>query len=194
MTLLLDVNMNALVGIANPTGGSRNGAHRPPMLFALRESFSPRDGPRWQTYCQWRGLKLERFDSIDGILRPSLFTPRAAEEWSEVLNEDYKIELMTSRQFAVRKRAEIGRGDVVGIAFADHNEADSGFLGYDLVDGCFDVSLLTNWGNHHAFDPLIGSNGLVRDRAVVAAIQGDLVRTARDDGHVEGCRVVSIYR
>ncbi len=42
------------------------------MLFTIVEPFSASDGEKWEIYCEWRGMKFERFDSIDGILRPNL--------------------------------------------------------------------------------------------------------------------------
>jgi hypothetical protein len=46
------------------------------MLYSIVESFSPLSGDAWDKYCNWRGLRFERFDSIDGLLRPSLFDPK----------------------------------------------------------------------------------------------------------------------
>jgi hypothetical protein len=165
------------------------------MLFTLVESFSPQDGERWAGYCAWRGIAFERFDSIDRILRPSLFSPKDGADWSHVVKEDFMIDIITDRSFAVEKLRRIGKGDIVGITFEDHDEHDPRFLGYDLIDGCCSVSLFTNWGNdHEMINRSLAANGLVCSFSVANSIRDELIKTASGDGHVNGCRVIAIYR
>ena len=57
------------------------------MLYKIIESFSRADGARWTGYCDWRGLQFERFDSIDGIMRPSLFQKPEDDDWAHIVNE-----------------------------------------------------------------------------------------------------------
>jgi hypothetical protein len=164
------------------------------MLFTIVESFSPRDGERWASYCGWRGMAFERFDSIDGILRPSLFSPKEDADWDHVVKENFMIDFITDRSFAIEKRKKIGRGDIVGVTFENHMEHDSRFLGYDLIDGCCSVSLFTNWGNgHEVINHSLATNGLVRSFSLANSIRDELIKTENSDGHVNGCRVIAIY-
>ena len=166
------------------------------MLFTIIESFSPNDGDRWTSYCKWRGLTFTKFDSIDGILRPTLFNaPTKDEDWNHVVNEDFKLHLITDYEYAVKKHNEIGKGDLVGLKFDKHNESDSCFLGFDLIDRYCDVSLLTNWGNDvEIINRSLSPSGLVLSRQLINEIQEELLRTSGDDSHVKGCQIVSIYR
>lgn len=164
------------------------------MLFTIVEPFSPADGEKWISYCEWRGVRLERFDSIDGMLRPNLFTTPDEEDWEHVVNENFMLHLITDLPHATRKREQIGRGDLVGLRFEDHDTSDEGFLGFDLVDGYCDVSLLTNWGNDvEIINRSLAANALVRDWATAERIHRELKEKHGDDRHVKGSRIVSIY-
>ena len=163
-------------------------------LFTIIESFGPPQGASWSYYIEWRGLSFDRFDSIDAILRPSLFTPESEEDWKHVSLESCMTHLITDYEYAAQKRSQMQRGDIVGLRYDDHDESDAAFLGYDLIDGSLDVSLLTNWGNDMAsINRALGPNALVQSFSVVQSIQNHLLSTCIDDGHVDGCRIVSIY-
>lgn len=165
------------------------------MLFTIIESFSPRDSNRWISYCQWRGLAFTGFDSIDGGLRPSLFDNPIGEDWNHIVNEDFKLHLITDYDYAVQKHYEIGQGDLVGLRFSEHDQSDPRFLGFDLIDGYYDISLLTNWGNDvDLINRSLSPNALVLCFQTVEAIQKELLRTNGTDPHVAGCQIVSIYQ
>ena len=70
------------------------------MYYKIVESFGPRDGDRWQSYLAWRGLILNSFDSVDGIIRPDLFEPESDEDWQNCVIEDYSIGFITSLDYA----------------------------------------------------------------------------------------------
>lgn len=164
------------------------------MLYSIIEPFSPTSGDAWKKYCDWRGVKFERFDSIDGILRPSLFDPKTPEDWKHVYQGDSPFRYLTDRKYAEYKRRDIGRCDLVGLRLSDHDEHHRSFLGFDLLDGYFSVSLLTNWGNDVPFiNQALGSNGLVPNLRGISFIQTQLFDQYGDDNHVEECHVISIY-
>ncbi|WP_299493749.1 hypothetical protein [Acaryochloris sp. IP29b_bin.137] len=165
------------------------------MLFTIVDSFSPDDGDAWTSYCQWRGVAFTRFDSIDGLLRPRLFEDPEGEDWHHIVNEDFKLHLITDYDYAVHKHSEMGQGDLVGVKFSKHDPCDPRFLGFDLIDGYCDISLLTNWGNDvDLINCSLSSNALVLSYQKVEAIQQELLLTSRADPHVAGCQIVSIYR
>ncbi len=165
------------------------------MLFTIIGSFSPQDGDPWTAYCAWRGLDFEKFESIDGILRPSLLGEPQGEDWNHIVQEDFMLRFITDYDYARSKHQEIGTGDLVGVKFSNHDPADDRFLGFDLIDGdCF-VSLLTNWGNDIGnINRALSPSALIPSLPVIENIQAELLRSFGNDPHVEGCRIVSIYR
>lgn len=165
------------------------------MLFTIVEPFSPADGEKWTNYCDWRGIQFERFDSIDGILRPNLFESPEDDDWNHIVNENFMLHLITDLQHAERKLKEIGKGELVALRFEDHDTSDAEFLGFDIIDGYCDVSLLTNWGNDLDFiNHSLATNALVPDMKTVQLIHGRLRDEFGEDGHVEGCRIISVYK
>jgi hypothetical protein len=165
------------------------------MLYTIIESFSPTNGDKWTSYCAWRGIHFERFHSIDGILRPNLFTQLIDEDWAHIVNADYMLHFITDWDYAIKKQSEIGRGELVGVAFDQHDENAVDFLGFDLIDSYFDVSLLTNWRNDvDIINCSISANGLVCSSSSIKNIQHELLRSFGSDPHIEGCKIVSIYK
>lgn len=163
-------------------------------LYTIIESFGPDDGDKWTRYCEWRGLDFEGFDSIDGILRPNLFTPSDDMDWDHVVNEDFMIHFFTDLPYARQKHKSLGRGALVCFSFDSHDEGSPDFLGYDLIDPVCDVSLLTNWGNDKDIvNQAIGPRGLIRDFECISAIREHLLAAHPTDDHVKSCRIVSIY-
>jgi hypothetical protein len=163
------------------------------MLYTIVESFSPAHAG-WTSYCEWRGLAFERFDSIDGILRPNLFYPPEDSDWAHIVNEANMLHLITDLPHAMRKLAQIGSGDLVGVRFGDHDIRDPGFLGFDIIDGYCHVSLLTNWGNDvEIINRSLTPNALLRNLKTAEAIFETVQTTYADDSHVDGSRIVSVY-
>lgn len=167
------------------------------MFYTIIKPFSEADGYSWISYCKWRGIQFEGFDSIDGLLRPSLFEPTTEEDWNHVSTQHdlQKYKYIIDFDYACQKHKEIGSGSLLlGLSFDKHKENDSGFLGYDLIDGYYDVSLLTNWGNDNAvINQRISYRGLVSSYEVIQEIQEHLIEVYGNDAHVEGCYIVSIY-
>ncbi|WP_223788366.1 hypothetical protein [Marinicella meishanensis] len=164
------------------------------MYFSIVESFGPHS-EGWAAYVAWRGLTLDAFESIDGMLRCALFhTPNTPTEWAHVVNENCMLHLITDHGFAIQLLQIIGEGDLVGIKLEQHEPNHPQFLGFDLIDGQFDVSLLTNWGNDNTMvNQHLGRNGLIKDLATVQQIQQHLLSEFAHDGHVPGCQIVSVY-
>ena len=166
------------------------------MFYSIVEPFSPEDGDKWTGYCAWRGVKFTSFDSVDGMMRPKLFRlPEEDGDWSYVTVDDGLFHLIKDYDFALKQRKVLGRGDIVGLRLKSHDEEHPDFLGFELLDSFHDISLLTNWGNDTAIiNGALAPNGLVREWSVIKAIQTYLNANHSDDGHVEGCRIISIYR
>tara|TARA_B100001093_G_scaffold376024_1_gene361174 strand:+ start:181 stop:726 length:546 start_codon:yes stop_codon:yes gene_type:complete len=165
------------------------------MLYSIIKSFSPSEGEAWSSYCEWRGIQFKSFDSIDGILRPSLIDTPSDEDWNYIVNESYKLHLMTDIEYAKKKHKEIGQGCIIGLKFEDHQIKDEGLLGFDIIDGYCDVSLLTNWGNDiEIVNQNLDANALVSNYEVACEIHGYLKENYSDDNHVEDCEIISVYK
>jgi hypothetical protein len=163
------------------------------MLYTIIKSFSATNDS-WDSYCHWRGLNFAKFDSIDGLLRPSLFVPKTTEEGLRTCPDVGNFNYLTDREYAEKKWHEIGSGDLVALRFSDHDEKQKGFLGFDLVDGYYDVSLLTNWGNdNELINQVISSNALVSRLEKIVAVQNHVFESYSDDAHAADCHIVSIY-
>ncbi len=165
------------------------------MLFAIIEDFGVRDGESWSNYIKWRGIAFDRFDSLDGMLRKKLFTsPETDEDWNHVVCESFMVCYLTNLRYAQKVHARIGVGSLVGFKSSEHDERHKGFLGYDIIDPCYDASLLTNWGNDiEIINRLLASNALVRNLNDVERIHDFLTSNHGDDSHVNGCRIISVY-
>ena len=164
------------------------------MLYSIIETFGPEDGDSWRNYCSWRQIEFERFDSIDGTLRPNLFSEIEDGDWSHIVNQNFMLHLMTDLEFANYKKEQIGSGSIVGVLTDAHDERDPHFCGYDIIDKYWDVSLLTNWGSDVSLiNERICSNALFASIGVAKVVQEHLLAAHSTDDHVADCQIVSIY-
>src|SRR3982750_4160943 len=110
------------------------------MLYRIVAKFGPSDGKRWSDYLQWRGLHLTRFDSVDGILRPSLFAPKTEQDWQHCVSEDFKTDLITDLSFANSILLRYEDAEIVGIELEvdERHVPGPNFVGYDIIDGYCD--------------------------------------------------------
>ena len=164
------------------------------MLYSIIETFGPENGDSWQNYCSWRQIEFERFDSIDGMLRPNLFSEIEDSDWSHIVNENYMLHLITDLEFANYKREQIGSGSIVGVLTDAHDEHNPHFCGYDVIDKYWDVSLLTNWGSDISLiNKRIRPNALLAHIGVAKEVHEYLLAEYSTDDHVADCQIVSIY-
>lgn len=168
------------------------------MYFKVVEKFGPSDGARWSDYLTWRGLNLTRFDSVDGILRCDLFNPKSEDDWKNCLHEDCKISLITNLEYARKIQKQHLNSEIVGIEFPvdAHYQANTGLLGFDVIDSYCDVSLLTNWGTDAdgIFSDLIMENGLLGNLKQALRIRDTLRKRFPEDDHACECHVCAIYK
>lgn len=164
------------------------------MLFTIVEDFGKTSGEAWSSYLEWRGIPFERFDSLDGILRPDLFTPETAEDWDHVVHENLMIGYITDLAYARRIHSSLGTGSLVGFSYSDHQDTTEDFLGYDIIDGTCNVSLFTNWGNDvEIINQALAPNAPVPALSQIDIIHRYLLSNYGDDNHVKDCRVTSVY-
>ena len=166
------------------------------MYYKIIERFSPEDKEKWQSYIQWRGLNLTSFDSVDGILRQDLFMPESKEDWRNCVNEDNKLSFITSLDYA---REILDRYDeplVVGVdvELEEGYVPGDGFLGFDIIDGYCDISLVTNWGTDQEdiISKHMMNNGLIGDLETALLVRDVLRNEFHEDAHAEGCEVWAV--
>jgi len=168
------------------------------MYYKIVDSFGPQDGDRWQRYLEWRGLNLTGFDSVDGILRPDLFEPKSEEDWRNCVNEDYKLSLITNLDYARKILNRYDNPVLVGVEMELEGRSlpKNGLLGFDIIDGYCDVSLVTNWGTDEdgLINRYIMSNGLVGDLRHALQVRDLLRKEFYEDSHAQNCEVWAVYR
>ncbi|MBN2218601.1 MAG: hypothetical protein JW719_14590 [Pirellulales bacterium] len=168
------------------------------MYYKIVEPFGPQSGGKWYDYLKWRGLKLTRFDSVDGLLRPDLFEPLSVEDWHNCVNKDFRLNLITSLDYA---RSILGQHDnavLVGVEIELQKGYDpkSGLLGFDIMDDYGSISLVTDWGTDEEgiINNNVMKNGLIGDfdRALIIR---DLLRVEySEDPHANNCGVWAVYQ
>jgi hypothetical protein len=169
------------------------------VYYKLIEKFGPASGTRWDEYAHWRGFThLTRFDSLDGILRPDVFSPESEEDWANCVNEDFKLSLITNLPFAKKILARFDDPDLVGVESAIEKGyvPQANLLGFDIIDEYGGVSLVTNWGTdeENFFSSDIATNGLLPDLDRALEVR-DLLRTKfPEDSHAAKCEVWAIYQ
>jgi hypothetical protein len=168
------------------------------MFYKVIEYFGPESGDLWSKFTTWRGLNLTKFDSVDSLIRPDLFRPETDEDWKNCVPELHKNSLITNIDYAYRifKQMQI-RSEIIGVDI----ELNAGYsprnnlLGYDIIDGYCEISLLTNWGDDPSreFSPHIEENGLILNLETALEIRNFLKEKYPDDSHAECCEVWAIY-
>ena len=168
------------------------------MYYKIVGRFCPEDGEKWQDYLEWRGLNLAAFDSVDRTLRPDLFEPETKEDWNHCVNADFKINLITDLDYARNARARFEDAVLVGVEIeleAGYVPQD-GLLGFDIIDGYCDVSLVTNWGTDEEdfISDHVMANGLIGDLGRALRIRDSLRKNFPADSHAKNCEVWAVYR
>jgi len=168
------------------------------MYYKIIEQFGPQSDDRWQQYLRWRRLALTAFDSVDGILRPDLFTPESESDWKNCATEINRIHLITSLDYAKQLSVRTPNSVLVGVDIEISKEyvPEKNLLGFDIIDEFGDVSLVTNWGSDEVniLDNHIAPNGLLHDLNQALKLQNILRQNFPDDSHAWNCRTWAVYQ
>jgi hypothetical protein len=163
------------------------------MYFSVIQSFGPQEGERWERYCAWRGLGFTAFESIDAIMCPSRFSPKTAADWQHAVCEDFKTHLIADEAYA-RTILERSPGCRLVAVGSPGEPCGHRFCGYDVIDGWWEVSLLSNWGNDmEMVNRNLGANGLISSLPVVTAVHRWIMEHCGKDSHAAGSRIVSVH-
>ena len=86
------------------------------VYYKIVKKFGPDSGKKWQDYIQWSGFAhLDKFDSVDSVLRPDLFSPVTNEDWDNCDNEDFKLNLITNYEYATKVLSKFENAEIVGV-------------------------------------------------------------------------------
>ncbi|MGJ8654905.1 MAG: hypothetical protein ACSHX6_00535 [Akkermansiaceae bacterium] len=149
----------------------------------------------WLEYCEWRRFPFTSFDSLDSSLNECEVDRDDDEYWSYCVSRgefltDVVNDLSYAKSMARRVKADV----VLQFDFLDRVDDSLGVVGYDILDGALDYSLLTNFGNDFAIvNKHLGGNGLIEDREKVVEIHRWFLEHLEDDGHVIGSEVCAVY-
>ena len=169
------------------------------MLYKVVEYFGPNSKDKWDNYIEWSGLNwLKSFDSVDGLLRPSLFEPHTEEDWANCVKENFIINYINNVDYALEIYNTCENGILVGMDLIRNAEymPSKDIIGYDILDECNDISLLTNWGKSgdYPYDrKVIKENGLIKDKDTSIQIRDQLRQMLDGDHHSKECKVWAIY-
>lgn len=170
------------------------------MFYKVVKQFKKEDDiEQWREYISFSGLvQIEAFCSLDGMFNDSLFTPESIEDWDNCVNEDYKIDMITTLDYA-KVIAEKHPGAHIFGLIVDPQQTempkDEQLLGYDILDYDYSTSLLTNWGVFpDPFDKSrINRFGLLDEAAEAYAIRAQLRVNYADDSHAGACEVIAVF-
>jgi len=169
------------------------------MYYKILEHFGPESGDKWLNYIGWSGLhNMKRFDSVDSMMRPNIFSPETVEDWNNCVNEDFKLNLITNLEYAKEISKKYADAEMVGvdIDINEHYVPSDNFLGYDIIDRYCSVSLLTNWiRDKYPFDrKVIKENGLILNIKEAIATRDQLRKDPMADDHSRDCTLWAVYK
>jgi hypothetical protein len=171
------------------------------MKYIIVKKFGPQS-EGWQDYAKWNRLEhCSEYCSIDAINRNKLFNPETPEDWKNCVDQDFGIHMITNLEFAKKILPNFDNADIVGVIKnpKTHKQkipANHELMGYDIIDGFNDTSLITNWGglSDGIEDLKLNQAALVEDMAYAYDLRDMLHKNFADDSHAENCEVWAIYK
>ncbi len=149
----------------------------------------------WRNYCLWRKREFTSFDSLDSTIHNSMFSVEEDDDWNySVSNGHYLTDVANDFAYAQRYAQRCGADEILIFDFVDNEDATLHVVGYDILDGAFNYSLLTNFGNDITIvNDCLGPNGLIRDKDKALEVHRWFMNNMPDDHHVIGSRLFTVY-
>ncbi len=150
---------------------------------------------KWRSYCLWRKMEFAAFDSLDSTIHNSVFAPHEEDDWNYAVTTDqYVTDVVNDFAFAKQYAQRIGADEILIFDFAENEATACPVLGYDILDGAFRYSLLTNFGNDIAIvNGFLSPNGLIVHADQAAQVHKWFNSHMSDDPHVIGSRLFRVY-
>jgi hypothetical protein len=175
--------------------------HMSDWLFTARERFTPANSG-WADYIQWIGFAhVEEMVTLDHILCRELIDQPIDEDWSHNVQADFRITWFRDLAY-MRRRCHwrIGRDQILAMTESPLTECvpPDGFasVGFDILDGFDDISVLTNCGQFPGIiDPhAVNRWGLLPDVTTAHAIACQVRESFPEHPHCKDCRVWQVAR
>jgi hypothetical protein len=135
------------------------------------------------------------FESLDSNIRGSLFKPRTDADWACALTtESIVTDALTDKEHALYIAENHGNALVIEFDYFENNDDSKPSLGYDILDGNYSYSLLTNFGNDITIvNGCLSRNALIRHQTQVIEVHKWFIENMSDDNHVDGCNIFVVY-
>ena len=149
----------------------------------------------WRKYCLWRNFDFRAFDSLDSTIHNSLFEILDDDDWKyAVTTDNFLTDIVNNFDFAKTYCERCGSNEILNFDFVENEDSSKQVIGYDILDGAFHYSLLTNFGNDIAIvNGCLGNNGLIRDKAQIIGVHRWFMDNMGNDHHVIGSRTFAVY-
>jgi hypothetical protein len=172
-------------------------------LFIAKTPFGPAEGEAWLNYCQWAKIPgLTEVVSLDSSLCPRVIKEIADEDWSHIVNEDFRLDYFYDLDYLLERVAKVARKNILGV-YRNPNRhidippapGDFTFVGYDLIEEQTTISALTNCGGF----PDSFSNdelnlfGLISGFDRATKIRQDLKARHPNEPHAQ-CELYALWR
>ena len=174
----------------------------PPPLFIATERFDPTDGEKWKKYFEWAKIpSLTEIVGLDSMLCPRLPQEMSDEDWSHVVNDDFRTDYFLHLDYLVKRiqphrwRNILGlyRNPIVHISDSPA-EGYFTFMGYDLIEEQTQISALTNCGGFPDVfsNSELNSCGLILDFNRAVEVKQLLAEKHTEEPHAQ-CEMYSIW-
>lgn len=174
----------------------------PTWYFTAHERFTPAKGEKCRLYQEFSGFThIEELISCDSILCPELLQELKDEDWSHNVHADYRCFWFLDHEYLMRR---VGYDSEQHQILAIREEPEvyepppEGFeqVGYDILDDCDDISVLTNCGPFaEIFEPTeVNRFGLLEDLTRAQTVAESIRRYHPEDPHCKACNVWQIAR
>jgi len=150
----------------------------------------------WQDYCIWRQKSFTEFQSLVSTIQNCIFEPNSNGDWECVVSTDqYLTDIVNDLDFAKsyceREDAQV----ILSFDFIENTDLECEVIGYDILDGALNYSLLTNFGNDISLvNKHLQTNGLILDRVTAIKVHEWFLSEMPDDPHVHGSKICSVYQ
>lgn len=151
--------------------------------------------PEWRNYCLWRQREFTAFDSLDSTIRNSVINVGDEEFWKHsVSNGGYLTDVVNDFSYAQRYAQRCGADEILMFDYFDNADYSRDVVGFEILDGGFRYSLLTNFGNDITIvNDCLAANGLIPDQDKAREVHRWFMENMADDPHVIESRLFTVY-
>jgi hypothetical protein len=128
-------------------------------------------------------------------MRNSMILVEDEEFWNHfVSNSGYLTDVVNDFSYAKRLAQRCGADEILMFDFMENEDTSRHVVGYDILDGGFRYSLLTNFGNDIPIvNDSLGPNGLIHEQEKAREVHRWFMENMPDDPHVIGSQLFTVY-